>query len=145
MKRTTLLLLLLLPALAAPALAGGDGDGPGFEIGNSFYAPSHNIYCNYLDAGGEVGTAYHDKGSEIHCARLLPSRLVVVLTGHGKVTITHPSEADMETILPENASVLAYGKSSHDGIHTCTSTQAGMKCTVNGRGFILSKSGVKKI
>jgi hypothetical protein len=137
--------LIVAAAMTTPASAGGDGDGSGFEIGASFYAPSRNIYCNYLDAGGEAGTAYHDNGSEIHCARVSPSRLVVVLTGQGKITVKHPGKADMETIFPEYATVLAYGKSSKSGTHTCTSTPAGMKCTVKGKGFILSKSGVTKI
>jgi hypothetical protein len=144
MKRA-LIAFLIFTTLAAPAFAGGDGDGSGFEIGSSFYAPSRNIYCNYYDAGGEAGTALHDKGSEIHCARVSPTRLVVVLTGHGKMTITHPGKDAMENIFSEYATVLGYGKSSHDGAHTCTATQAGMKCTVNGKGFVLSKGGIKKI
>lgn len=143
MKHTALLLLFSI--LSAPAFAGGDGDGSGFEVGSSFYAPSHNIFCNYLDAGGEVGTAYHDKGSEIHCARLLPSRLVVVLTGTGKMTVTRPSKADMENVYAEKEMILPYGKSEKNGTHTCTSTQAGMKCTVNGKGFVLSRQGLKVI
>jgi hypothetical protein len=144
MKRA-LTAVVLLSTLTAPAFAGGDGDGSGFEIGGSFYAPSHNIYCNYYDASGEAGTASHDNGSEIHCARLSPTRLVVILTGHGKMTITHPGKADMEGVYVEKEVVLAYGKSEKNGAHTCTSTQAGMKCIVKGKGFVLSKRGVKKI
>ena len=137
--------LFFLSAMAAPAFAGGDGDAAGFEVGSSFYAPSHNIYCNYYDAGGEAGTAYHDNGSEIHCALLKPKPTVVVLTGHGKLTITHPGKADMESVYAEKENVLTYGQTENNGSHTCTSTPSGMMCTVNGKGFMLSKKGVKKI
>ena len=136
---------ILVSYMAAPALAGGDGDSAGFEIGGSFYSPSHNIYCNYYDAGGEVGSAYHDNGSEIHCALLQPKPTVVVLTGHGKMTVTHPAKAEMESVYAEKENVLDYGTFRHDGAHVCKSTTAGMICTVHGKGFMLSKKGVKKI
>ncbi len=136
---------LFAAAVAAPAMAGGDGDGATFEIGASFYAPSHNIYCNYYDAGGEEGTAFHDQGSEIHCALLKPKPTVVVLTGQGKMTITHPSNTNMETTFADRENVLAYGKTSKSGIHVCLSTPEGMQCTVKGKGFVLSKKGVKTI
>ena len=136
---------LMLSFMVMPAYAGGDGDSAGFEVGSSFFAPSHNIYCNYYDAGGEPGSAYHDNGSEMSCARLQPSRLVVVLTGTGKMTITHPGKADMESVYADKENVLAYGQSNHNGTHTCTSTKAGMICTVKGKGFMISKKGVSKI
>ena len=136
--------ICLLGLMSVAAQAGGDGEAAGFEIGASFYAPSHNIYCNYYDAGGEAGTARHDQGSEIHCARLKPTPIVVVLTGHGKITVNkHPSASDMEQSYAEKEQVLAYGASGHNGIHSCTSTHSGMKCGVKGKGFMLSKKGVK--
>ena len=132
--------------IAVPALAGGAGNRVEFEIGGSFYAPSHNIYCNYLDAGGEPGSAYHDKNSEIHCIRLKPTPVLVMLTGRGVVTIkNNPSGSDMELSYAEKEQVLAYGQSSTYGIHICASAETGMTCKVYGKGFTLSKSGVVRI
>jgi hypothetical protein len=144
-KMKRIALALLLSTLAAPAYAGGDGDGEGFEIGNSFYAPSHNIYCNYYDAGGEAGTAFHDNSSEIHCAVLKPKQILVVLTGKGSMAITRPIETNMERIYAEKENVLAYGKTIKNGSHICKSTKHGMICTVDGKGFILSRDGVKSL
>ena len=136
----------LFSLISVPALAGGEGGGGGFEIGGSFYAPSHNIYCNYLDAGGQPGSAYHDKGSEIHCVRLKPTPMLVMLTGRGVVTIkNNPSGSDVELSYAEKEQVLAYGQSDTYGIHICTSAETGMTCKVHGKGFTLSKNGVVRI
>lgn len=144
--RLSAIAIVIIAAMPSPGLAGGDGDDAGFEIGASFYAPSKNIVCNYYDAGGEEGTAFHDQNSEIHCGRLKPTRLVVKLTGKGELSIdTNPKGDNMEIGRDDWTTVLAYGATSKSGVHVCQSTRAGITCTVKGKGFLLSRSGVKKI
>lgn len=140
--RVSVLLLALL-ASAVPALA--QDDNAKFEIAGAFAAPSGNIYCSYYDRGGEEGTAFHDEGSEIHCVALKPRRTLAVLTGKGGLSVTHPSLAKLEASYAEKDNVLAYGQTFKRGNHLCTSTQQGMRCTVKGQGFLLSKAGVKTI
>ena len=139
--------ILLAAVFATPTLAGGDSDDAQFEIGTSFQTPSRNIYCSYYSAGGMPGEPDHDKGSEMHCVRLKPTPIVVVLTGTGKLTINRsPKKNEIEAnYATEFGSVLQYGKSSKDGLHHCTSRPTGVTCLVNGKGFNLSKSGVSAI
>lgn len=130
-------------ALAVPALA--EDDDAMFEVAGAFATPSGNIYCSYYDRGGEEGTAFHDEGSEIHCMLLKPRRTSVVLTGKGKLSVTHPSQANLEGSYAEKDDILAYGQTFKRGNHLCTSTQQGIRCKVKSSGFLLSKSGVKAV
>ena len=143
MRLPALALAAILPAL--PAVAGPDEAE--WEIGSSFSSPSKNIYCNYYDAGGETGTAFHDQKSEMHCIRMQPAPLLVILTGKGVLKINrHPSKAEIETHqVAFNDVVLAYGETDKSGVHICLSTTKGMQCTVKGKGFLLSKSGVERV
>lgn len=145
--RAVALGMLLTAGCATASLAGGDSDDAKFEIGTSFQTPSRNIYCSYYSAGGMPGEPDHDKGSEMHCVRLKPTPIVVVLTGTGILTINRsPKKNEIEAnYANEFGSVLQYGESSKDGLHRCTSRPTGVTCTVNGTGFRLSKAGITAI
>jgi hypothetical protein len=138
---------LLLAVCGSPALAQETGvDEAQFEIAGAFFSPSHNIYCSYYSAGGEPGEPEHDRGSEMHCVRLGPSLLTVTLKGDGKLIIDrNPKKADVDPPYAEPNQVLAYGQSEAHGSHICASAKDGITCTVKGKGFTLSKAGVKQV
>jgi len=46
---------------------------------------------------------------------------------------------------PTNATTLAYGASVVVWPFRCTSLRTGMRCTVHGHGFLLSRTGVKRL
>jgi hypothetical protein len=144
--RRGLLAFLLIAVGSSASFAQDTGvDEAKFEIGGAFYSPSKNIYCNYYSAGGEPGETEHDRESEMHCVRLKPSPMVVTLMGTGQLIVNrNPKKADIEPSYADDR-VLAYGQSDANGTHICASAKDGMTCTVKGKGFVLSKAGVKEV
>ena len=44
-----------------------------------------------------------------------------------------------------NKSIVGYGETRNNGPFTCKSETSGLTCMANGKGFKLSKAGIKKI
>lgn len=128
----------LVLTLGATGLASaGDGDAEA-----SFDTPSHNMCCHYIPAGGNGVYTTPDGSAELTCSRQQPQYWTVSLTELGRFKVDkNPGE------VPGcgNEEVLAYGKTRHDGPFTCTSRTSGLTCKTNGKGFTLSKKGLKKI
>jgi hypothetical protein len=122
-------LLLALPVLlvaAAPAAAGV----------RSFHSPSGNIQCE-LDwqRAGVPNRAY--------CQTFEPARSVA-MNRTGGLRICRGVGCLGNG--PENAFTLRYGHATRLGPFRCLSLASGMRCTVpSGHGFLLSRSGVKRL
>ena len=117
-------MLLVAPA----AVAGG---------GRWFHSPSRNIQCE-LD--WQRGAGIPDQA---YCQTFEPLRSVhMTWTGSLRVCTGQRCVGDG----PENAFTLRYGHATQLGPFRCLSLTAGMRCTVpSGRGFLLSRSGVKRL
>jgi hypothetical protein len=129
--------LIFFMSAMSTALAGDDGDS---QI--SFDTPSHNICCNYTPAGGTVVYKTPDGSAELSCHREKPQYWIVSFTEKGLLKVyKHPGE------VPGcgNPDILAYGEARRDGPFTCVSKTNGLTCTAKGKGFTLSKSGLKEI
>lgn len=132
--------LILMSMVSATAMA-GDGGGGGDEQ-YSFDTPSHNMCCTYTPAGGTNVYSTPDGSAELSCSREKPQYWTVSLTELGRFKVyKNPGE------VPGcgNADVIAYGETRRDGAFKCTSRTSGLTCTVHGKGFTLSKAGLKTI
>jgi hypothetical protein len=126
--------LLVLPLFIAPALANEILD---------FDVPSHNMCCSYVPAGGTANHSTLDGTDELTCSRVKPKYWIVSLTTGGMMKVyKNPGE------VPGcgNPTILGYGESRDYGDFNCTSETTGLTClNAAGKGFKLSKSGLKKI
>jgi hypothetical protein len=132
--------LTFVVAASAAALAGDSGGGGGEQV--SFDTPSRNLCCTYTPAGGTAVYSTPDGSAELTCSREKPQYWTVSLTELGRYHVDkHPGE------VPGcgNTDIIAYGETRHVGPFTCKSKTNGITCTVNAKGFTLSKSGLKKI
>ncbi len=99
--------------------------------GGEFLSPSGNISCE-ID-NGYIGL------HQVYCQTISPPRSVVLArTGifkvcKGQQCLGNPAD---------NTPVLAYGHSTASGPFRCLSTTAGVTCTVGGKGFQISRSGI---
>jgi len=139
MLRPALIALLLS---AAPALAGGNERVfPAAPDGTiSFGMPSGNVGCHYIPAGG---TSVYDTATgdeELHCIRLQPQTLVVILDQH-----LGGSQPILSGEVPElpGGPVLPYGSFWQAGAFTCLSARNGLVCTnASGAGLRMSRAEV---
>jgi hypothetical protein len=102
--------------------------------GGEFLSPSGNISCE-ID-NGYIGL------HQVYCQTISPPQSVVLArTGTFKVCkgqqcLGNPAD---------NTPVLAYGHSTSSGPFRCLSTTAGVTCTVSGKGFQISRSGITAV
>jgi hypothetical protein len=102
--------------------------------GGEFLSPSGNISCE-ID-NGYIGL------HQVYCQTISPPRSVIMArTGTFKVCkgqqcLGNPAD---------NTPVLAYGHSTASGPFHCSSTTAGVTCTVAGKGFHISRSGITAV
>lgn len=123
----------LLLALLSSLLLSATATGTAMAAQSFFLSPSHNISCE-IDSGSAVGT-------QAFCETFQPARSVTMSRSG---TLKTCSGQNCLGDPPENAKTLAYGKSVHLGPFACVSQESGVRCTVRGRGFLISRSGVKR-
>lgn len=137
----------LLPAAVAllcavgPALADNERVFPAAPDGTiGFRMPSGNVGCHFIPAGGTA--VYHTATGqeELHCIRLEPQTLVVILEHH-----LGGQEPILSTEVPElpDGPVLPYGHFWQQGPFTCLSSRNGLTCTnSSGAGLRMSRAEV---
>jgi hypothetical protein len=129
------LTFLVLPLLAAAAVAASSE--------TEFDTPSHNMCCHFIPGPGNSVHTTLDGSDELNCSRVEPKYWTVTLTALGKMKVyKNPGE------VPGCGSpnILQYGQSQDYGDFNCVSETSGLTClNANGKGFKLSKTGLKKI
>jgi hypothetical protein len=127
------LVLLLLPA--APAVAKK-------STLTFFRTPSGNIGCLYATGGGDPTMLRCDLLEVDH----VPARPASCTLDYGHAFgLNRTGRARRlcvgDTAVDPKAKTLAYGKTRHLGVFTCTSRKSGLRCTArSGHGFVLSRA-----
>lgn len=112
---------------SAPAPAGTSSLVPmQTATGGEFLSPSGNISC-------EVST------TKVLCQTGSPARSVTMNTS-GSYTTCSGSQCLANA--GDGTPTLAYGKATGVGPFVCTSAISGVTCTANGKGFVISNSGI---
>ena len=142
MPRTAPLIAAALAALlAAPALGGNErvfAPAPDGTI--SFNMPSGNAGCSFVPAGGTPVYRTANGQAELHCTRVEPDYLVVVLADHGG---GHDAFAPGEVPGLPMAPILPYGSFWQGGPFTCLSARSGLICiNGSGAGVRMARAGV---
>jgi hypothetical protein len=102
--------------------------------GGEFLSPSGNISCE-MD-NGYIGL------HQVYCQTISPPQSVVLArTGTFKVCKGQQCLGNPAI----NTPVLAYGHSTASGPFHCLSTTAGVTCTIGGKGFRISRSGIMAV
>ena len=137
MKRVVRQLLTfgLLLALCQTVLAAEQKFGPNANGGTEFMAPSGNIGCIYIPAGGTEVYEPEDGGPELQCDRIEPVYLRFILNKAGKGKV-YENAGDVSCC---GGPVLKYGNSTWLGPFTCISESSGMTCTRGEHGFFISR------
>lgn len=140
-RRLTIALVLFAAACAPetppPAPPAPEAAAPGVAV--TFMAPSGNIGCIYIPAGGTDVYQPSAPGAELQCDRVEPTYLRVVLPEHAAARVVDTQERGCcggETI--------EYGQTWAEGPYTCDVTDAGVACaSAVGHGFTLSRAAVE--
>jgi hypothetical protein len=120
----------MLTARTTTTVTAGAETAPGGE----FLSPSGNISCE-MD-NGYIGL------HQVYCQTVSPPESVVLArTGTFKVCKGRQCLGNPAV----NTPVLAYGHSTSSGPFRCLSTTAGVTCTVSGKGFQISRSGITAV
>jgi hypothetical protein len=102
--------------------------------GGEFLSPSGNISCE-ID-NGYIGL------HQVYCQTISPAESVVLArTGTFKVCKGQRCLGNPAV----NTPVLTYGHSTSSGPFRCLSATAGVACTVGGKGFQISRSGITAV
>jgi hypothetical protein len=105
--------------------------------GGEFYSPSGNIDCEIDDV--QQGP-YRHIGA--YCQTTTPSRSVTMdATGRYTTCAGEQCLANAGDTTP----TLAYGTATGVGPFRCVSAITGVTCTANGRGFLISASGITAV
>jgi hypothetical protein len=103
-----------------------------------FDTPSLNMCCAYVPT--------KDTGPLLSCSRVQPKYWTVNLEASGKMTVyKNPGEVPGCGYGKPVGNVLGYGETWSAGGFSCTSAKTGLTCTHNGKGFVLSRKGLKDI
>ncbi len=133
--------LLIATLAAAPAQASNEvwiAPAPDGTI--SFNLPSGNVGYTYIPAGGTAGYHTATGDAELHCTRVEPAYVVVVLEAH--LGAPQPITSGEVPGLPM-APVLAYGRFWQAGPFTCLAARSGLVCTnASGAGLRMARAGV---
>jgi hypothetical protein len=125
--------LLGLVVATVAAIAGPAGAAAPRDV--FFRSPSGNIGC-------EVNARRPGVPARAYCQTRVPQRSVT-LDGAGRLSVARAiGDAGDQRIV-----TLAYGRSLVVGPFRCTSTVAGMRCLhrADGRGFVISRAGVRRL
>jgi len=100
--------------------------------GGEFLSPSDNISCEIdYNRDGITNVAY--------CQTVTPPQSVRMDTTGSYTTCSGQQCLGNPGI---NTPTLAYGESTGVGPFVCESASTGITCTANGRGFLISRSGI---
>jgi hypothetical protein len=103
-----------------------------------FDTPSMNMCCSYVPN--------KQSGPLLSCSREKPKYWTVILEGTGKMTVyKNPGEVPGCGYGKPVGNVLDYGETWSAGGFSCTSQKTGLTCTYKGKGFVLSRKGLKEI
>jgi hypothetical protein len=121
------------PEQAAPAEPAAAAM-PGVAI--TFMAPSGNIGCIYIPAGGTDVYQPSEPGAELQCDRSEPEYVRVVLPEHGAARVVETDERGCCS-----GETIEYGQRWAEGPYTCDVTDAGMTCnSAEGHSFTLGRA-----
>src|SRR5262245_7011728 len=122
------------PAPAEPPADVAAAPAPGVAV--EFMAPSGNIGCVYIPAGGTAVYQPAEPGAELQCDRIEPSYTRVVLPENGAARVVETEERGCCS-----GQTIAYGDRWAEGPYTCDVTEAGVSCaSAAGHGFMLSRA-----
>jgi len=122
------------PAPAEPPAEVATTPAPGTAV--EFMAPSGNIGCVYIPAGGTAVYQPAEPGAELQCDRIAPSYTRIVLPETGAARVVETQERGCCS-----GQTIAYGDRWAEGPYTCDVTDAGVSCASSaGHGFTLSRS-----
>jgi hypothetical protein len=103
-----------------------------------FDTPSMNMCCSYIPT--------KDTGPLLACTRVQPKYWSVNLEATGKLTVyKNPGEVPGCGYGQPVGNVLGYGETWSAGGFSCTSAKTGLTCTHKGKGFVLSRKGLKEV
>jgi len=118
-----------------PTAANGSGLQQRF-----FLSPSGNISCE-LDF--DPTSAVRGLPTRAFCETFTPGR-AVTMSARGRVKVCQGTGCVGNP--PENAFTLRYGHQARLGPFVCRSQTDGMRCTIaSGRGFLISRSGIRRL
>lgn len=122
------------PAPPAPAPAAPSAATPGVAV--LFAAPSGNIGCVYIPAGGTDVYQPAEPGAELQCDRVEPEYVRVVMPEHGAARVVATDERGCCS-----GDTIEYGQRWEDGPFACDVTERGIECSsAAGHGFNLSRT-----
>jgi hypothetical protein len=105
---------------------------PQTATGTEFYSPSKNISCEIDSNFGPSAL------TSALCLTISPAKSVTLTTDS---SLTECTGVNCLSNAGVNTPTLAYGQSISLGPFTCSSSKAGMKCTLaNGDGFLISST-----
>ena len=128
------------PSTATSTSAQADATTAPLNAPAEFQAPSGNIGCDYVPAGGTDTYSTPDGGPQLICDRVEPVYVRFTLSEHGPATlIEHVGDAGCC-----GGDTLGYGAHWTGGPFACDVTQAGVSCTnADRRGFVLSRTDAR--
>jgi hypothetical protein len=102
----------------------------------AFMAPSGNIGCVYIPAGGTAVYQPAEPGAELQCDRIEPSYTRIVLPENAASRVVETQERGCCS-----GQTIAYGDRWAEGPYICDVTDAGITCASSaGHGFTLSRA-----
>lgn len=100
-----------------------------------FDMPSGNICCSFIPDAAE--------GALLSCSRVEPSYWTVILMPDGEMTVDkNPGEVPGCGYGQALGNIFIYGSTWAQSGITCTSSESGLQCSANGRGFKLRRAGL---
>lgn len=103
----------------------------------SFMAPSGNVGCTYVPAGGTAVYETLDGAAELSCDRIAPAYVRIVLPEHG-AAVLHEQVGDASCCSGET---LSADDDWSDGPFQCDVSEDAIACTSRERhGFVLSRT-----
>ncbi|MFZ2029175.1 MAG: hypothetical protein WAU68_02615 [Vitreimonas sp.] len=122
---------------AAPAVSTATASTAQADAPVEFQAPSGNIGCDYVPAGGTETYSTPDGGPQLICDRIAPAYVRFTLSAHGAATlIDHVGDAGCC-----GGDTMQYGTHWTGGPFACDLSEAGITCSnADRRGFTLSRT-----
>ncbi len=102
-----------------------------------FDMPSGNMCCSLIED--------HPDGPILSCTRVAPKYWIVTMQQDGQYTLyKNPGEVPGCGYGKALGNIFEYGETWNKAGFSCTSATNGVRCFANGRGFRLSRAGLKK-
>lgn len=99
-------------------------------------APSGNIGCVYIPAGGTAVYQPAQPGAELSCDRVEPTYVRITLPENGAARVVETQERGCCS-----GETIPYGDSWSEGPFSCDVTEASVACSsAAGHGFTLSRT-----